>query len=445
MLTFRRCLLLVLALLLGGCASAAKRYEQGLELEMSGRYDEASYRYVQALQKDPSLVEVRSHLEQVSERAVAERLEDAESWSARGKSVEAASRYQQIDGIVARAHSVGVRIELLPEHDEQRRECFDRATESLLRQGEDALERSQWSPAASLAYRAGTEFEPTLEQSDRALGIRSHALVGWSRDELDRGHLRAAYERASAVLDLDGAPPGPHTEAAHIRESALAQGQVELLALPVIARRAPETRRRGDRGRDQEILQRLEIDVNDALDRGPWRTVSPFVKLTDPIRVREIVRQAERLQGGLRAPALGLLLQLVDADYGAWLELSEIDVSEFDVRQTPRSARTRDGESVSFVLEEGQRRMQVKARVIVVDSHGNEITDLEVLGRATAPFREGVYDGDPADLNLSRRDVDAFDELALLAQEQELRRLAAEKLSRGLAAAVLDPVMARIP
>ena len=124
--------LVILAFLVAGCASATKRYEQGMELEMQGDYHAASARYVQALQKDPSLQEARSRLRQVGQRAVTEHLQDARSWQTRGAHVQAASEFRGLDGLVAQARSVGVRVELPADYHERRRESFDLAIESLL-------------------------------------------------------------------------------------------------------------------------------------------------------------------------------------------------------------------------------------------------------------------------------------------------------------------------
>src|SRR5690606_19834431 len=138
------------------------------------------------------------------------------------------------------------------------------------------------------------------------------------------------------------------------------------------------------------------------------------------------------LEGGLRAPVLGLLLRAIDADFGAWLELVAIEATEFEVKRTERAVQTHDGQATSFVLEEGQRRVRAQARVIVVDRDGNEVTNRLVGGTATTPFRRGRYDGDPRELNLDRRDVDAFDTLAQQDQEQLARRTVAIALSDEL-------------
>ena len=137
-------------------------------------------------------------------------------------------------------------------------------------------------------------------------------------------------------------------------------------------------------------------------------------------------------------------MRLVEADYGAWLELVSLDATEFDVDQSTRSVRTRDGRQTAYVLERGTRRLRVEARVLVVDRSGNPLTDVVVVGTGEGPFERGLYEGDPGDLNLDRREVDHFDRLVLEAQESAILQVLAEDLSAQLAAAVFDPVLGRI-
>ena len=440
--------LVILAFLVAGCASATKRYEQGMELEMQGDYHAASARYVQALQKDPSLQEARSRLRQVGQRAVTEHLQDARSWQTRGAHVQAASEFRGLDGLVAQARSVGVRVELPADYHERRRESFDLAIESLLEQSALDASRGLWAEGMNAARHARTQYEPSTAQIDRAVAHESMNLLGWSEQELASGRLRAAYDRAAQVQEL-GAPIDDHRAAARIMGEALDRGQVELMILPLVV--APDDDRVRTRGNREARLERearlreLETQVNAALASGPFLTPSPFVQLSDPIAVREVVRQAGVLEGGVRSSALGLLLRLVDGDYGAWLELASVETTEFEVKQTPRDVRTLDGEPASIVIEEGQRRATAEARVLVVDTYGNEIASVKVIGLATVAFRRGVYDGDPRELNLGRRDVDAFDVHAQDAAEQALHRALSADLANRLAAAVFDPVLARIP
>ena len=57
-------------LLATACASAADRFNDGLELQAQGRYMEAAYRYADAVEKDSSLQEARDRLLIVGDSAI---------------------------------------------------------------------------------------------------------------------------------------------------------------------------------------------------------------------------------------------------------------------------------------------------------------------------------------------------------------------------------------
>jgi hypothetical protein len=97
------------------------------------------------------------------------------------------------------------------------------------------------------------------------------------------------------------------------------------------------------------------------------------------------------------------------------------------------------------VVESGERRLRAEARVLVVDRSGNAVTDMVVVGTGTGSFQRGVYAGNPAELNLDRREIDWFDPLVIEAQEAAIRQALSASLADQLAGAVFDPVLARIP
>jgi hypothetical protein len=427
--------LLLFPLFVGACTSAGDRLEQGMELEMQGRFDEAVMRYVDALDKDPSMSEARDRLMEVGDSAVTGHLAAADEAAALGDPVGGANHFHRIDNLLASARTVGVRLPVPGDYAARRNEAFDFATESLLMEGSDAQERGQWGPAIGAFQRARSDFEPRNDQRNRALAGESESLLFWSEDDLEAGLLRSAYDRAAQVHALGWASQEVSLEAGRVMEEALARGQVELMALPAVV---------VGRMRDPSMID-LEVRVNDLLAQGPWRSPPPFVVMTGDYAVRDVVREATLLGTGLGPAAIGLLMRLVEADYGAWAELVQVEATEYDVDQSTRTVRTRDGRTTTYILEDGQRRLRAEARVIVVDRLGNTITDAMVVGTGVGTFRRGVYDGDVRQLNLDRREVDYFDRLVLEAQEVAIRQALAQYLVARLGAAVFDPVMARIP
>lgn len=425
--------LLAVPLVLAACASAEKRLEQGMELEMQGRFDQAVVRYVEALEKDNTLQEARTRLLEVGDSAISRHLTQLDRWAATGDQVRAVQHVNAIDNLLARARTVGVRLPIPGDYTQRRRAAFDGAVEGYLEEGETARARGRYGDAIA-AFQQARRFEPTADQRNRAWEGEAGSLVDWSADELNRGNLRAAFDVAARVHTVEGAPRELSLEADQIMEDALSRGEVELMPLPLVV---------GGRRPDPALLD-LEVRVNDFLAQGPWRSPPPFIRITDDGQVRQVVREASALGSGLRASAVGLLLRLVEADYGSWMELVSLEATEFDVDQTSRAVRTRDGRQTAYILEQGDRRLRAEVRVVVVDRNGNPLTDLVLVGTGEGPFRRGVYEGDPADLNLDRNEVDHFDRLVLEAQESAIREALAADLADQLAAAVFDPILGRI-
>ncbi len=127
-------MLLIIAVL-GGCASADKRFNQGSEMEAKGQYEQAVMRYVQALEKDPGLDAARYRLVETGNLAIADQLAEAEEWIRRGDPVNGATHFQRADHVVTQARGVGVRLELPPDYSTRRRTVFDDAFGAVFESG----------------------------------------------------------------------------------------------------------------------------------------------------------------------------------------------------------------------------------------------------------------------------------------------------------------------
>ena len=430
-------LLALAALTLFGCASAGKRYEQGMELEAKGRYEGATVRYAQALEKDPHHGDARTRLQRTGEMAIAQRLEDADRWAARNELVTAATQYHSADAVWNQARNVGVRLTLPPNYDTRRRNAFDDAVAALQESGDAAREQGRWHEGVGAYRQARDEFEPSREQRDELLRSEAGLLINWSESEYERGHLRAAFDVASQVQALEWSPEDESTRAASIMADALREGEVELLVLPI------GSAQRSRRHQDNQHVLLSEIDA--ALTTGPWRQPPPFVDVKDPLAVRDLVRHTGVLDGEVRAAAMATLLRLAESDYGAMLHLLSSEESEVDVRSTTRTSTTKDGRSVTYVQVEGNRRIQATARVLLVDHFGNAIADVTVAGSGTAPFSRGVYEGDAKELRLDSRLAQLFDRFEQEAQTQAAQRALAMSLATNVADAVFGNVLAQIP
>jgi len=151
------------------------------------------------------------------------------------------------------------------------------------------------------------------------------------------------------------------------------------------------------------------------------------------------------LDGPFDAAALAAILRLTEADFGARFQLASVQETEFGVKSRVHHVDTHEGQQVTFEERTGKRRLQAEARVLVVDGFGNAVTEATVVGNGTAPFRTGIYAGNPRELNLSSRHVDLFDRYQQEAQQQEARLALAQDLAAGISEAVYGRVLAMVP
>jgi len=430
-------LLLVVAVA-SGCASADKRLNQGLEQEQKGQYENAVVRYVQALEKDPNLEEARIRLRQVGAQAIAEQFDEGQDWAARGNPVEAAGHFKRADAVVARAQSVGVRLMVPDNYEQARSGVFLDAFDALIDSGIAARQQGRWQDGLADFQQARNTLEPNMTQRNESLTEESILLVEWSDSEYERGHLRNAFAIAQKVQDLEWSPVDQSMRAAEAMEMYLDEGEVELIVLPV---QVKKHNARTDGGARFRLAAQLET----TLEQGPWRQPPAFVYLQNPLSAADLITHAGLLNGDYNPAAMALILRLAEADYAAYLQLIDMEVSEFDVRSRNQSAPNRAGVRQNFVRQDGQRRIQAEARVVIADDFGNQIADVIVAGSGTAPFSRGVYDGDPSQLNLARNQVDLFDRFVLEAQEQAAFDALVMNLATNIAGAVYQPTLAQIP
>ena len=73
----RLALLLPLALAVG-CTSATDRLNDGITLQVQGRYMDAAYRYAEAVERDSELGEARERLLAVGDTAIMVAMDDAD-------------------------------------------------------------------------------------------------------------------------------------------------------------------------------------------------------------------------------------------------------------------------------------------------------------------------------------------------------------------------------
>lgn len=435
--TPRRQRLLALLILLSGCASAQDRLEQGIELQVRGQHFQAAYRYIDALDKDPSLGEARQRLLEVSDSAVALALRSAASLERQGEHVTAAEWFEDVDALFRAARNVRVTIPLPDDYQELRRGAFDRAVESLIEQAEELRLRGDFAGARQRLVRARGQFEPSEEQRHRSRDAEVDLLIAWANAELEAGRYRAAFARAEEALQLE-APPDPRivVAAEDIQARALELGTVVAAVLPVSS--TPQVL--------ETVGPEFAIQLADDLELDFWRQPPPFVAIADPLVVRREVRFVQRADRPLSSYEVADVLGRVGAEIGVLIEFAQVQVIETDVRTTARDTRTREGVAATYNVLEGNLVYDASLEVIVVDPRGRELRSSTFKVQENGRFDRGVYPaGNWRDLDLSRNELRLFDPDVRAEQHAAVARELLAALVPAVADQVFGAVLRQVP
>jgi tetratricopeptide (TPR) repeat protein len=423
------------ALTVGACASATKRYEQGLALEERGRPADAAARYVDALRKDPLLVEARWRLRESGDLAVAEYLGGAREADAAGRAGEAAEALLRLDALRGDAAGVGVELPVHADYADERRGVLNRAIAAAVRDGRGAAASGGWTGALRGLDAAVDRWEPSAAQRAEIDAARLEAFLAWGGAESQRGRHRAAYDVAERALRM----LGPEYRDAHrlrsLQAEALRRGTVRVAVLPVGAGRRVQ----------EEVGDDFVPELNDLLADGPLLAPPPFLEVVDPREVTRDVRwhgYARQTISPRDAARVGLAL---GADLVVIAEVDSVRMARVDVRETRRAVRTRDGADTAYVVEQGRRTGWVRVAYDVVDARSGRVLESgTVHADADHRFRRGVFAGDARTLALPRGDRDLFDAEAARREERAfVERLASATRAR-YARQVFDRLLRRV-
>lgn len=425
----------VAVLYAGACASAGKRLEQGVELESEGRYREAAFRYVDALEKDDTLSEARGRLRVAVDSVVVQGLRSARTHAVRGEAVRSAEAYLSLDEVMAKVRGVGIQPTLPGDFARERRDALDGAIQALMDEGAQARSDERWEEGRNAYQRILRDFEPDAEQAGRTLAAQSDHLVAWATAANEDGRHQAAFQLAASALELnDTAQRTVHAVTA-IQEEALARGTRLLVTFPVSARAQVGS----------PAGAPLATELSDMLELEYWRRPPPFVAVADPVVVRQAIRRRGNARRASSPAETQRVLDDLGADFGALVELSEITQSELGVRRSQKETRTRKGQTVHYFVEKGRVRYEGSANVIIIDDRGNEIAEFQRRASHTGRFERGVYEGNVANLELSRNEARLFDRDLIRQQYQVVEEALLAELAQELGPAVFSRVLSRIP
>ncbi len=390
-----------LVLVLAACASAEKRMNQGLALEQRGRPADAAERYIDALQKDPSLGSARARLQGTGDRAVQEAISESAALAATGRAAEAANTLLRLVALGRDAAAVGVRLALPADYAQRRRATFDRAIDDAIAHAERVEGSGSFDGAVSRLERAASRWEPGPAQRAGLDRARFGAQLGWAEAGMRAGQYRAAHERARAAAALFGRESPEARRALALQDEALRRGTLRVAILPVGS----------EPGARDKLPDDLVPALNDALELNHWSRAPLFVQVLDPRTVRGAARrhgyarQAASLRDAVElGRALGAELVVRPA-------IDSVAVTESGVREARRPARTAAGADTAYTMREGRRAMRVRVTYTVVRVNDyRESAEERVWASGDADFRDAVYRGNPRELTLTSRERDLFDE-----------------------------------
>lgn len=431
--TLMRAAVLTPLFLIPACASAGKRFEQGRELEEAGRPADAARRYIQALQKDPSLQDARLRLQETGDRAAADALREAAFLDQGGRSGDAADVLLRLDELRGEASAVGVQLALPADYGALRRATFDRAIAQSVEEANEAAARGSFGDALGWLERASGRWQPTAAQRTELERARYDANLAWAQADLASGRYRSAYDRAERALSVFGGA-GPRTsQAAELRAEALRRGTVRVAVLPVTAE--GRTRRR--------LPEDFFPTLDDRLEESAWRRLPLFVDVVDPL----VVARETRRHGGGR-PVLSVfdgerIGRALDADVVVLAEVDSVAVRETDVTETRKAAKTKEGVDTAYVEREGRQEVRAQVRWTLVEVETRRAIDRgTVSATGNAAFRRARYAGDWRTLQIPLGDRVLFEtQDERYRDSREVLRELVDGISDRFERAVLDRVV----
>lgn len=435
--------LLLTLVAVSACASATDRLNDGIELQAQGRYVQAVYRYAESVEKDRELIEAQDRLMAAADSAMMTLMYDADQLEGRGDPVQAAGLYVTLDQMQARVRQVGMRVNAPADYATARRRVFDNAIQSHMTRGYEAKEAGRWDEAQQHFAQARANFLPSRDQVESSYEAETDVLLTWAEIELEDDHPRAAFEIAEQALRVRQSPARKTVLAVRdLQDEALEAGTVVVAVVPVMADPAVRDWLGGE----------FEVQLDSDLGLDHWTRPPAFVEMADPLILRNELRGLLRGQALASPMLVGRALDLIGADLGIMIHLTEVDVVEEDVTRTeyeavvPRNVRqgarrTTVMDTVPYHTVRGTLRYYVEADILLVDPSGREVNRFSASSEEAGPFQRGEFDGDPADLDLDGGMEAYFDPAVIGDQMASIERALREQLAVAIAAGTYEQVV----
>jgi tetratricopeptide (TPR) repeat protein len=422
----------IVVLWITGCASPIKRFEQGLELEGQGHYARAADKYIEALRKDPDLLEARRRLTDVAPQLSDQYLQQSEQYGAANNFVGGAEVLQSLDGFVGKASGVGVPVPLPSDYPETRHSMFDQAIVQLMDEGAALEGRSAWSGAIQ-RYERVQSFSPDADQLFAATRAGFEAATKWSQADLTGEHFRSAFEHAELAASIAAKEtrldPG---SALALREEALRMGTLHVAI-------APAWRSEGARA----ALPKDFLDaLNDELEAVYWAQPPLFVAVVDPAWVRREMRQSGSIHSSIDPREARRLGRSCHAEVVVTADIVDFEVQETDVTREQRTAKTRDDETTTYEVRRGKDNYRLRVAYRVLDCRSNAERPQRSLALTAAhDFEQAHSSRNDAELQLTGDERRLFDADRGGRERREAEQRLVEQTAQKLAGQVYRDIL----
>ena len=415
--------------MLVGCATAEKRFEQGINLEHGGRSREAAERYIDALRKDATYTPARQRLAESGTRAVSELLARSDQALTRAQAETAADHLRQLDELIRGSADVGVQLALPGDYARRRRHVFDAAIEEAARGAESSAVRGRYRETLQGIERAQERYAPDPEQFRMLARAHGDASLAWSTAELEQGNFRSAYERAEHLarrLDADAAAT---RRAEDIMADALARGTRTLAVLPV--RTAPRQL--------DSIPATILATLNDAIELDDFARPPLFIRTLSGAPTRSRLRRMRldawdpsEVSAYRTGRELGADLVVVTSVDTAWTR-------DVETRSARRAVKTTAGQDTAYAAVTSQRTIGLRLEYSLYDVRQRRVLKRDsYMSTEAATFEHARFEGDWRTLGLNRAERTLFAGRSEAEANQRIADALTEEVGRWLSRSAYD-------
>lgn len=420
------------AVLVSGCVTTGKRYEQALKKEEAGEFVQAAEAYIRVLDSDRDYEDARERLQTVGARALAYLWDTAADLESTGAFELAIRELDRMMAIHSGAADVGVDLTMPDDFEERRRFYLVAAVDSALRRAEELAAAGDLEAALAVLTRVRDRSDvPENGQSELDHRV-AEVLLNLARADMELGRFKSGYDTAlRAVEVLDPYDDDYEIAARELADQALEEGIRGLALVPFVP---TDQWRRG-------ASPDLAADINDAIAFGETGRQSEFIALLDPGQTRRVARAmglGGRPMGRADFRELG---EQVNADYVLGGELVSFSRTDRVRRDRGRKTRTRGRGGVDTTYTWQQIDITIKG-VLEYRAYdlvtGDFVLDGSVDAEAKQRVERAAYPGNWETLDLTGSERLLFDPAEWQEQERGLMIALSDRLAERLMRKVDD-------